>query len=176
MAMISAPIQVEADIVNGKKPGSLDVSGFQVFPIGHSKIFFIVHPSNPVTSLSEAQMKDIMAGTISNWKDVGGPDSPIAVFAERPGNGTRAVVESVFMQGLAISPKARLVPALAQVAKIVSQTPNAVGYGNSSSVNSSVTVAQGIEVKQPLALVSNGSPNDEMKKLIDAAAVVGAQL
>ena len=78
MAMISAPIQVEADIANGKKEGSLDISGFEVFPIGNTKVFFIVHPSNPVKSLSEDQVRDIMSGKITNWKDVGGPDSPIA--------------------------------------------------------------------------------------------------
>jgi len=51
MAMISAPLQVEADIANSKAPGSLDVSNLREFPIGFSKIFFIVHAKNPIKSL-----------------------------------------------------------------------------------------------------------------------------
>ena len=34
----------------------------------------IVHPSNPVKNLTTAQLKDIYMGTITNWKEVGGPD------------------------------------------------------------------------------------------------------
>lgn len=161
MAMISAPIQVEADIANGKQPGSLDITGFEVFPIGHTKIFFIIHPSNPVKSLTADQMRDVLSGKITNWNELGGPNSPITVFAEKPGNGTRAVVESVFVQGGTITSKARLVPALAQVAKIISQSPNAVGYGNNSSITSSVSTIQGLEVLQPLSLVSKGAPTPD---------------
>ena len=38
---------------------------------------FIVNEENPVQSLTQQQLKDIYAGTITNWKDVGGKDQEI---------------------------------------------------------------------------------------------------
>ena len=40
--------------------------------IGRDALVFIVNEDNPVQSLTRQQLKDIYAGTITNWKDVGG--------------------------------------------------------------------------------------------------------
>jgi phosphate transport system substrate-binding protein len=42
-----------------------------------------------VRRLSRGQVRDIYAGNITNWKDVGGPDSEIYVIAREEGSGTR---------------------------------------------------------------------------------------
>ena len=47
--------------------------------IGRDALVFIVNEDNPVQSLTLQQLKDIYAGTITNWKDVGGSDMPIVV-------------------------------------------------------------------------------------------------
>ncbi len=39
----------------------------------------VVHPTNPVNNLTLKQLRDIFAGKITNWKEVGGTDAPIAV-------------------------------------------------------------------------------------------------
>lgn len=174
MAMISAPIEVEADIVNGKAPGSLDISDMQTFPIGYSKIFFVVHPRNPVKSLDADQVIGILTGRITNWREVGGNDAPIQLTVEKPGQGTRSTIESLFMNGERMSNGGRQVPVLAHVVKIVSQSPNGFGYGNASSIGPQVSVVRGVEVEQPLALVSRGAPTPEMRKLISAAAAAGS--
>ena len=71
----------------------------QVFEIGAAEILFVVHPNSPASGISEDQMLAILTGEIDNWAAVGGPDAPINVVVEVPGNGTRAVVQSVFMDG-----------------------------------------------------------------------------
>lgn len=174
MAMISAPLQVEADITNGKAPGSLNISGMEAFPIGYSTISFVVHPSNPVKSLTEEQVADILSGRISNWSDVGGANKPIQLIAEKPGQGTRSTIEHLLMSDQRMASKARQVPALSQVTKIVSQLPTAFGYGNASSINSAVSVIGGVTVQQPLALVAKGSPTADMRKLIAASSALGS--
>ena len=47
--------------------------------IGRDAIGLIVHPSNPVESLTREQLQGIFAGTITNWNEVGGPDLSIDV-------------------------------------------------------------------------------------------------
>ncbi|MDH3791860.1 MAG: substrate-binding domain-containing protein [Rhodospirillales bacterium] len=176
MAMISAPLEVAAELTNRKAPGSLDVTEFQAHRIGSVRIFFVVHPSNPVKSLSAEQVRDIFTGKITNWKEVGGLDSKILLVNERAGHGTRTVLESVFMQGRAFSRSGRVMKALAQQTQVVAQAPNAITFGNMSSIDSSVVVLQGLEVLQPLSLVTKGAPKPEMAKLIAEAAAIGARL
>jgi phosphate transport system substrate-binding protein len=168
MAMIAAPLDVEAKIINAKTPGAIDAAALSAKQVGSAKINLIVHPSNTV-KLTPAQAKDVLGGKIANWKDVGGPDSPILVVFEAPGQGTRANVESAFLQG-APSDKARIVPTLANVADVVRQSPGAIGYGNSSSITPAVQVVPGIEIAQPLSLVTKGAPDATAAKVIAAVS------
>ncbi len=169
MAMISASMEVEAGLVNAAAPGTLEVSGLQVFPVGNSEIRFIVHPDNPVTALSEDQLRGIFAGRITDWAAVGGPAGPILVAAEALGNGTRATVESAFMNGTPIAPEARIVPALSQIAAIVAQSPGAISYGNAASIRAGqVRAVEGPVVLQPMSLVTRGEPTPDMRRVIEA--------
>ncbi|MCR9257348.1 MAG: substrate-binding domain-containing protein [Alphaproteobacteria bacterium] len=169
VAVISAPLAVEAALTNAKAPGSLDITGMEEHEIGSKTINFIINPKNPVGSLSDAQLKDIFTGKVTNWSEVGGPSQPIIVAVETPGNGTRAVVTSVFLGGADYSGGAKEFRALTQVAQIVGQAPNAIGYGNSSSITDAIKVVDGVDVKQPLAVVTKGAPTGDHQKLIDAA-------
>ncbi len=171
MAMISAPLDLEAKLTNAKAPGSLDITGMVAHEIGSSEIFFVVNPRNPAKALTEDQVRGILTGKIANWKDVGGADTPILVVVENVGKGTRSMVDHAFMQGEAFSPKARVTKVLAHVTKIVGQAPNAIGYANESSfVKGKHAKVPGVVIQQPLALVTKGDPTPEMRKLIDAVA------
>ena len=48
----------------------------------------IVHPGNPVRSLTLDQLKKIYTGEIVNWKEVGGEDAPIAAVGRDSSSGT----------------------------------------------------------------------------------------
>ena len=57
-------------------------------------LVFIVHPSNPLTSLSLDNVREIYAGRITNWKQLKGPGSPIKVFISRARQGLSGVEAS----------------------------------------------------------------------------------
>jgi phosphate transport system substrate-binding protein len=175
VAMISAPIEAEAKIVNEKTPGSLDVSGFQVHAVGTATIHIVVHPGNGLKTLTKDQLRDIFSGKVTNWKEVGGTDTPVVVAAEKPGNGTRAVIEGVLLGGQSITGTARVLPALAQLVTVVGQVPGAIGYGNASSIDGSVKVLDGADVPQPLALVTKGDPSPVAAKLIAEVKAIGSK-
>ena len=172
IAMISAPIEAEAKNVNEAAPGSLDISAMQTFPIGYSTINFTVHASNPVRSLTEDQIRGILTGDIANWSEVGGENKPIVVVAEAEGQGTRSSVETLFMNGDEITGKGRIFPSLSQVGKVASQIPTSFSYGNATSILPGTYVIPGIEVQQPLSLVTRGAPSADARKLIDVAASI----
>jgi phosphate transport system substrate-binding protein len=73
------------------------VAAWQI--IGFDALGLLVHPGNPVTSLTRAQLKDIFSGKVTNWKDVGGADQAIIVFTEKldSGRATLAVVREIVL-------------------------------------------------------------------------------
>lgn len=53
----------------------------------------VVHPSNPVASLTFEQVAKIFAGQITNWSEVGGADTKIVLYARNEESGTFAYLE-----------------------------------------------------------------------------------
>ncbi len=67
--------------------------GLVSFPFAIDGVAVAVNPGNPVSGLSKAQLKDIFAGKITNWKDVGGADAAISLYVREDGSGTRETFE-----------------------------------------------------------------------------------
>ena len=69
----------------------IDKEQLIVYPLALEPILILVNQSNPVNNLSKQQVRDIFAGKITNWQEVGGDDRPIAVVTRlhckaRPGH------------------------------------------------------------------------------------------
>ncbi|MCL2316018.1 MAG: Ig-like domain-containing protein, partial [Actinomycetia bacterium] len=67
-------------------------------PVAAEGLVFLTHASNPVTSLTLDEIRAIYAGTITNWKQVGGPDQRIIVL-QRWENATQAAFGAVIAPG-----------------------------------------------------------------------------
>jgi phosphate transport system substrate-binding protein len=52
-----------------------------------------------VTAISMSDLGKIFAGTITNWKEVGGQSQPIVVINRAPGSGTRSVFGTIVLGG-----------------------------------------------------------------------------
>ena len=50
-----------------------------------------------VTSLTKDEVKQIFAGDITNWEDVGGPEMEIFVIGRKPGSGTRDTFNEIIL-------------------------------------------------------------------------------
>lgn len=86
------------------------------------------HKSVPVSDLTVEQVKDIFAGVITNWNEVGGDDSNIIVVAREEGSGTRAAFEEMVMDEELITNTAILQPSNGAVKTTVANTPNSIGF------------------------------------------------
>ena len=67
--------------------------GLETFPFAIERVAVAVNPANAVTSLTKAQVKDVFAGKITNWKELGGKDAPISLYVREDGSGTRETFE-----------------------------------------------------------------------------------
>ncbi len=68
----------------------------ETIPIGASGTGVGVNVANTVKALSKDQVAKIFAGTITDWKDVGGTAGKIRVLLREPGASTRSAFESYF--------------------------------------------------------------------------------
>ena len=69
-------------------------------PIGVDALVFIVNEDNPVQALSQQQLRDIYAGKITNWKDVGGKDLEIVAFQRGEDSGSQTLFKKLLIQGI----------------------------------------------------------------------------
>ena len=100
-------------------------------------IGIIVHPDNPVTDLTIEQIGDIYKGKITNWKEVGGSDTPIVCIGREAASGTRDGFEEV--TGTKDNCKySQELTSTGDVVQTVSGNPNAIGYASVASVNDTV--------------------------------------
>ena len=81
-------------------------------PIGRDALVFIVNENNPVKSLTQQQLRDIYAGKITNWKDVGGQDLDIVAFQRGEDSGSQTLFKKLLIQdGELMDPPTELAPA-----------------------------------------------------------------
>lgn len=170
VAMISAPLDDVRASVERKAPGTIGKAELNQHRIGSVKTHFIVHPDNPVRSVSDPKLRDILLGRIVNWNELGGPDMPIVVFTTKPGKGLRSLVEKKFLNGQSITDEARQLGGLSQVVKVIAQAEYGIGFVNAPRLNSTVAVLPGVVVEQPLILVTKGAPSVDAQALITAMA------
>jgi phosphate transport system substrate-binding protein len=167
VAMISSPLAEVA------KKSNIDPAPLKEHKVGNSRLIFIVHPSNPVKSLTLDQVRDIFAGKITDWKDVGGTPGPILFVTEDSKGGLRTTFEDKVMKSAAVSPSARTVPNGTQIPTIVRQAAGSIGTSNPRHDLNGVKVVETEKVEQTLYLVTKGAPSPLAAKLIQAAAAAG---
>lgn len=76
--------------------GSTPESGI-TFPVGVEGIAVYVNPKNPINELTLHQLEGIFLGTITNWKQVGGPDRRILLFAGESSTGVLPYFQEVVL-------------------------------------------------------------------------------
>jgi phosphate transport system substrate-binding protein len=129
------------DIGNsGRKPTEAELSKY---PLKMNQwaidgVGVVVNPDNPVKNLKTAQLKDIYAGKLTNWKVLGGPDKTINLYTRDKASGTRAVFWKKALSKGVISAKAHFVPSNGAMKTAVAQDPYAIGYVSVGHIDKSV--------------------------------------
>jgi len=105
--------------------------------VAKDALVIIVHPSNPVDSLSLTELKSIYAGYTLDWEPLGG-EGEIVLVSREEGSAARAFFEERIMQGERVSPTAVVMPSSRDVVGYVSLHPGAVGYVSMGSITEGV--------------------------------------
>jgi phosphate transport system substrate-binding protein len=153
-----------------------------VYTIARDGIAIITDPDIPIGDLSLEQVRGIFSGSIANWNEVGGSDSPIVVVSREEGSGTRSAFEELVLgEGVQIAGNAILQPSNGAILTTVLGTPGSIGYLSFGYLDSSVktlsidavaptpeNAANGTyPVVRPLNLVTNGEATGAVRAWID---------
>lgn len=129
-AGIEAALNGTADIASSSRQLTAEESDHELVAtvIAHDGIAVIVNQDNPVQGITLDQLRDVYAGKITNWSQLGGPDLAIQLVNRDEASGTREAFRSIVMRGQDFDRSAAVLPGTGQVRDVVSRTPGAIGY------------------------------------------------
>ncbi|NYB53124.1 MAG: phosphate ABC transporter substrate-binding protein [Methanobacteriaceae archaeon] len=160
--------------------------GLTQWEIGKDGIAIIVNKNNAINGLTLEQVKGILSGNITNWKEVGGSDAKINVVVREEGSGTRDAVQEIVLGKTANGTKVAFVKeAIVQssteaVQQAVAQDPNAIGFISFAAVKDTkalqinnvapteATILDGTyKIQRPFLFLVKGDPKGAIKAFID---------
>ena len=156
----------------------------------------VVHPSNPVSELTIAQLSAIYTGHVTNWKDVGGHDAAIVVLSRDTNSGTHVFFKEHVVQmldlptedkSLEYGSKVLFLPSTEQGVSEVAKNSKAIFYAGLGYVTDKVkpvaikktaddpAVLPSVEtaldgtypIARPLLFYTDGAPQGVIKAFID---------
>lgn len=107
--------------------------------IAYDGIALLVNPENKVKNISLEDVKKVYTGEITNWKELGGDDSPIVVISREEGSGTRdAFQEIVGYESEELTKDATISDGSGAVKTTVAGNKNAIGFASFEYIDSTV--------------------------------------
>lgn len=162
------------------------------FVIGYDGIAVVVHPENPVSELTVAQLSDLFTGKLRNWREVGGPDLPVHIISRPSYSGTFSFFrDKVLRRGNDKGPEdyapgTEIIEENGAILEKVAREPGAISYvgigwvtpavrtlgvapkAGQPAVHASVaTVRTGTyPIYRPLLMYSRGEPHGPARELM----------
>jgi phosphate transport system substrate-binding protein len=152
-----------------KKEGAevKDPAGLRQLVIGKDSIVVLVNKANPVTQLSKEQLKGIFTGSITNWKEVGGPDLPVIVVIGKLMPGTNSMFTKNMLDEAPMTKEVLEATTAEDVRQNVAANAEAIGIGPVAVIDASVKSPKTPELARPITLVTRGAPSPGVQKLLD---------
>jgi phosphate transport system substrate-binding protein len=162
---IGALMGGDCDIAGASKPVSKEqqeIAGirnvqFKEYILGSYAVSILVNAASPVSNLSSNQVQSLFTGQIKNWKDVGGPDAPVHLYARDPISGTHLGFKEVAMAYQDYDAHVQMFTNYPGIADAVAKDPDGIGYAGLNLVQHDGTKAVTIDGVAPSAATVNGN-------------------
>lgn len=178
IAMISTDLTRLIETIN-QTGNNLNTTDFNAHFLDTINIMFVTHHQNPVKTLTKDQIKRLFLGQIKNWAELGYPElGPVKIVTEHPTGGMyNSLVQSV-LNGEDITSERITMQNAPQVAIVVAQLPNSIGFLSNATPESqrlgvkSIS-APDVSIEQKLFLVTSKDENrPEISDIITSTKAV----
>ncbi len=96
--------------------------------VARDAIVVVVHPDNPIDTLTIEQLGSFFSGEYESWSRVGGPEQPVLVLSRESSSGTFQFFQERVLNKKDYSYRARLMPGTSAVVQSVISDEWSVGY------------------------------------------------
>jgi phosphate transport system substrate-binding protein len=112
-----------------QEPSSAD-AGLDFYPIAKYAICVVTNKSNPVSNLTEAQIKSIFTGKTASWSGVAGARASggIEVFTRTSVAGVLTSFKSLLLEGKSVESSATEEASEGLMRQAVESAPNGIGF------------------------------------------------
>lgn len=152
-------------------------SSLNSYLLGYDGIAVIVNKENPLSDLSDNELKRIFSGNISKWDD----GSKINVIVREEGSGTLDAFKTNIMNGTLIKDDAIVQNSAGSVKQAVMNDRNAIGFVSLTHLDSSIknisiggvtsypeNILDGkYPLRRPFLLLTNKTPSKQTLDFID---------
>lgn len=98
--------------------------------IGAYDVAVVVNAGGPLTNLTRDQVRDLFTGVVQNWKEVGGPDAPVALYIRHPISGTHLGFKELAMENKPYALHVKPFNSYEEIVQAVAKDPNGIGYAS----------------------------------------------
>jgi len=158
-----------------------EITRFSQVVIARDGIAIVVNKSNPMHALTLDQIREIFAGRITDWKEMGGKPGPIRPITREEGSGTRESFVHLVMGKDRISRKVLTQESNGAVKELVKGDTAAIGYMslglvgeelsalviNNAAPTSENVLAGTYTLSRPFLFVTDGEAKPDAQKFID---------
>lgn len=183
-AGIKAAMIGTADIGTSSRELEPTETGVVETVIAKDGIAVIVNKANTVANLTMEQIQKIYNGSITNWKEVGGPNMKIQVVNREAGSGTRGAFEEIVLKPAKLNNTSNcLVQAsTGAVQQTVAITKEAIGYVSLGSLDKAAVkpvtlngiectdkniLAKTYKLQRPFLMLTKTAPTGVVKAFLD---------
>lgn len=140
-------------------------------PLAMEEIVIIVHPSNPVNTLSNANLVDLFTGKITNWLNVRGKNTEVQVWMNFPEDDLHQIVQDELLMDNPPTTLANMAPNPEAMLMAVERDPAAIGYLPRSWLSKEVKTVRIFPdisnmLTQPVLALTREEPHDEIRSLL----------
>ena len=137
--MASRPVSA-AELAKASTLGRLDLPA-QEHVIALDGVAIVVHPNNPLHTLSIPELRRVFSGDVRDWSALGHPPGAIAVHARDDRSGTFDTFKALVLAGAALSPTAKRYESSDELVAAVMNDRNAIGFVGLDAVGAARTLA-----------------------------------
>ena len=155
----------------------------KVYPLALEPVYIIVNQANPITDVSEDQVRAVMRGDVINWKELGGADEPVVLVTRlhcksRPGHWKTILPDARLFrqQRLNVKSAADMVQRISDFESSFGHTGATWEFGPDSrvkvlSVNGYMPTPENLRLKKypfyrELSAVTDQHPSDDVLTII----------
>ncbi|HEY0160017.1 MAG TPA: phosphate ABC transporter substrate-binding protein [Thermoanaerobaculia bacterium] len=141
--------QSSREMKDGEKQQAAKARGAEVVEqaVALDGLAVFVHASNPLQSLTVAQIRDIFQGNVTNWSQLVGPSAPVVLYGRESSSGTYDYFREHVLEKGDFAPAVQTLQGTAAIINAVGRDRNGIGYGG---------IAYAKDVR-PLAIASEGA-------------------